>query len=331
MVTVRRAPLPAASAATTDAVVVRELRKSFGSRVVLRGLSFEVRTGEVFAFLGPNGAGKTTTVEILEGYMTPSSGNVSVLGCDPSGAGREWRERVGIVLQESQPDPGLTVRQLIDLYAGYYKRPIDPSRALAAVGLLEDEGRRSTQLSGGRRRRLDLALALVGDPDLLFLDEPTVGFDPAARRAMWVTIEELRSHGKTIFLTTHYLEEAERLADRIGVIVAGRLVALDNAANLGGRSHGASEIRFCVGPALRAVDLPPLIGPLVVEATPDGVLLRTHQPVACLETLFSWAHGRGFEFTDLDVRRPTLEDVYLRLTDTESVGDVDDVTTSVGD
>ena len=198
------------------------LRKSYGEVEAVRGIDLEVERGEIFAFLGPNGAGKTTTVEILEGFRPRSSGEVSVLGVDPADGTREWRDRIGIVLQESAPDPGLTVREALELYAGYYSQPRSVVETIALVGLEGKHDRQATSLSGGERRRLDFALALIGDPELIFLDEPTTGFDPSARRTAWDVIENLRDLGKTIFLTTHYMDEAERLADRIAVIVDGQ-------------------------------------------------------------------------------------------------------------
>src|SRR3954454_19251040 len=215
----------AGTAATESAIRVRALRKSYTDSEAVRGIDLDVRRGEIFAFLGPNGAGKTTTVEVLEGFRPRSGGDVSVLGVDPAQGTRSWRDRIGIVLQESAPDPGLTVRESLELYAGYYSEPRSVPETIALVGLAGKDSRQATSLSGGERRRLDFGLALIGDPELIFLDEPTTGFDPSARRTAWDVIENLRDLGKTIFLTTHYMDEAERLADRIAVIVAGQIVA----------------------------------------------------------------------------------------------------------
>ncbi|MBA3434333.1 MAG: ABC transporter ATP-binding protein, partial [Actinobacteria bacterium] len=227
----------------SNAIVAHELRKSYGGVEALRGVSFEVRSGEVFGLLGPNGAGKTTTVEILEGYRRRDSGEVSVLGHDPAAAPRALRERVGVVLQHSEFHPLLTVREVHRLFAGYYEHPRDMDDVIRLVGLEEKRDARVKTLSGGQKRRLDLGVALVGDPDLVFLDEPTTGFDPTARRAAWDLIRALRSLGKTILLTTHYLDEAQQLADRVAVIRAGRIVSLGTPAELIGDARKA-EIRF---------------------------------------------------------------------------------------
>ena len=237
-------------------IEVRGLRMSYGSVDAVSGIDLEVDAGEVFAFLGPNGAGKTTTVEILEGFRRRSAGEVSVLGMDPARAGGEWRARIGVVLQESQPEPELTVEECVSLYAGYYPRSRSIRDTLDLVGLADRSAMRCGQLSGGQRRRLDVALALIGDPELLFLDEPTTGFDPSARRAAWDVISGLRDLGKTIFLTTHYMEEAEHLADRIAVIAKGKIVAGGTAASIGERATKASTIRFTLPPAMSAADLP---------------------------------------------------------------------------
>ena len=225
-------------------ISVHGLRKRYGDNEAVRGIDLEVGHGEIFAFLGPNGAGKTTTVEILEGFRHASDGSISVLGADPWKAPSSWRERIGIVLQESAAEPGLTVRECLSLYAGYYRRPRDVEETLELVALREQGDQRATALSGGQRRRLDVALALIGDPELIFLDEPTTGFDPAARRAAWEVIAGLRELGKTILLTTHYMEEAERLADRIAVIAAGEIVAQGTPQTLGDRQRAASQIVF---------------------------------------------------------------------------------------
>jgi len=276
----------------SNAIVAHELRKSYGGVEALRGVSFEVRSGEVFGLLGPNGAGKTTTVEILEGYRRRDSGEVSVLGHDPAAAPRALRERVGVVLQHSEFHPLLTVREVHRLFAGYYEHPRDMDDVIRLVGLEEKRDARVKTLSGGQKRRLDLGVALVGDPDLVFLDEPTTGFDPTARRAAWDLIRTLRSLGKTILLTTHYLDEAQQLADRVAVIRAGRIVSLGTPAELIGDARKA-EIRFRRN------------GELVVVTTDD--------PTRTLHELTSDALASGRELEHLEVRRPTLEDVYLEL------------------
>ena len=260
----------------------------------MRGIDLEVMPGEVFAFLGPNGAGKTTTVEILEGYRKRSGGEVSVLGEDPERAGRDWRERIGIVLQSGRLDPYLTVRESLDLYAGYFRAPRPTDEVIALVGLEAEAEQRARRLSGGQQRRLDVGMALVGDPELLFLDEPTTGFDPSARRQAWDVIAGLRDLGKTVFLTTHYMDEAQRLADRVTIIAAGEIVARGTPEDLGDRESGATTIRY----------------------RSDGreVVVETTSPVRELHELTGAALERGEELEGLEVTRPSLEDVYLELT-----------------
>jgi ABC-2 type transport system ATP-binding protein len=295
-------------------VSVRGLRKRYGQFDAVAGIDLEVGRGEIFAFLGPNGAGKTTTVEILEGFRTRSGGEVSVLGVDPAEADAGWRERVGAVLQESNAEPGLTVRESLQLYSGYYRAPRDIDETIALVGLAEKADTLSPQLSGGQRRRLDVALALIGDPELIFLDEPTTGFDPSARRTAWHVIDGLRGLGKTVFLTTHYMDEAEQLADRIAVIAGGRIVAEGTPRSLGGRNRMAATIRFTLPDGTGADELPPDLRALL--AGEDGrVTLATETPLVHVAALAEWALGRGIDLPDLDVRRPTLEDVYLQLTE----------------
>src|SRR5436853_1520545 len=293
-----------------DAVIsVRGLRKTYGSKEAVAGIDLDVVRGEIFAFLGPNGAGKTTTVEILEGFRTRSAGEVSVLGADPAHAGGAWRDRVGAVLQESQPENGLTVRECLRLYAGYYSAPRDISETIALVGLEGKADDLAEQLSGGQRRRLDVALALIGDPELIFLDEPTTGFDPSARRNAWGAIAGLRDLGKTVFLTTHYMDEAENLADRIAVIAAGRIVAEGTPQTLGGRAGMAVRISFTLQPGIAVTELP-------FPAVSDNgrVAVESERPLADVGTLAEWAKARGVDLPDLDVRRPSLEDVHLQLT-----------------
>jgi ABC-2 type transport system ATP-binding protein len=287
---------------------VQGLRKRYGNVEAVAGIDLQVSRGEIFAFLGPNGAGKTTTVEILEGFRTRSAGEVSVLGVDPAHGHAAWRDRLGVVLQESQPEPGLTVRECLELYAGYYSRPRDVEETIALVGLDEKADAPAERLSGGQRRRLDVALALVGDPELIFLDEPTTGFDPSARRAAWGVVDGLRDLGKTVFLTTHYMDEAENLADRIAVIAAGRIVAEGTPATLGGRGQMPARIRFTLP---EGVEPPPGLA-----RQHDGhVLIESDTPLRELKLLADWALGHGIDLPDLDVRRPSLEDVYLELTE----------------
>jgi ABC-2 type transport system ATP-binding protein len=299
-----------------DAVIeVSGLRKDYGEHQAVRGIDLEVVRGEIFAFLGPNGAGKTTTVEILEGFRTASAGSVRVLGADPARASRTLRERIGIVLQESAPEAGLTVRECLSLYAGYYRAPRPVEETLSLVGLDTEADQRATTLSGGQRRRLDVGLALIGDPELIFLDEPTTGFDPSARRAAWDVIGGLRELGKTVFLTTHYMEEAERLADRIAIIAAGQIIAEGTPRTLGGRDTSEARITFTLPDGTTAAaDLPPLLAERAEEQHGGQVTLTSAAVAADLHTLSGWALERRFDLDDLEVRRATLEDVYLALT-----------------
>jgi ABC-2 type transport system ATP-binding protein len=281
------------------AIVASDLRKSYGAVEALRGVSFEVAEGEVFGLLGPNGAGKTTTVEILEGYRRRDGGRVSVLGSDPGDGPRELRERIGVVLQHSELTPLLTVREIHRQFAGYYASPRDVDDVIELVGLTEKRDARVKTLSGGQKRRLDLGVALVGDPDLVFLDEPTTGFDPAARRSAWEMIRSLRSLGKTILLTTHYLDEAQRLADRVAVIRAGEIVSIGTPAELIGDTR-TTEIRY--------------------RRDGEIVVLETDEPTRVLHELTAEALAGGRTLERLEVRRATLEDVYLELVDGESEG-----------
>jgi len=300
---------------TEPVVSVRGLTKRYGRREAVHGIDLDVHRGEIFAFLGPNGAGKTTTVEILEGFRACTDGEITVLGVDPATADGAWRDRVGVVLQESEPEPGLSVRECLELYAGYYRAPRDVDDTIALVGLTDRSDTLSSQLSGGQRRRLDVALALIGDPDIVFLDEPTTGFDPSARRAAWEVIAGLRQLGKTIFLTTHYMDEAEYLADRIAVLARGRIVAEGTPKTLGGRDRMTAAIRFTLPHRLAPRDLPDGLRPLA-EARADGTtVVRSESPLVHVQMLAEWALGRGVDLPDLDIRRPTLEDVYLTLTD----------------
>jgi ABC-2 type transport system ATP-binding protein len=277
-----------------NAVEVRELRKSYDGVEAVRGISFEIRAGEVFGLLGPNGAGKTTTVEILEGYRRPDGGEVSVLGVDPRRAGPDWRERIGVVPQSGDLYPNLTVIEHLELFAGYYTEPRPPREVMTLVGLERKAGSKFRTLSGGQKRRLDLGIALVGDPELLFLDEPTTGFDPGARRAAWETIRSLRSLGKTILLTTHYIEEAQQLADRVAVLRLGEIVAAGTPGELTAAAP-ASRISY--------------------RLNGEEVVTETEDPVRFLHELTARALRDGLRLEALEVRRPTLEDVYLALTE----------------
>jgi ABC-2 type transport system ATP-binding protein len=275
-------------------ISISGLRMSYGEIEAVRGIDLEVMPGEVFAFLGPNGAGKTTTVEILEGYRRRGAGEVTVLGEDPERGGRAWRERIGIVLQSNRLDPYLTVRESLGLFAGYFRAPRPVDEVISLVGLEGKAEDRASKLSGGQQRRLDVGMALIGDPELLFLDEPTTGFDPSARRQFWDVIAGLRDLGKTVFLTTHYMEEAQRLADRVTIIAAGEIVARGTPEDLGDRDRQGATIRYRV----------------------DGreIVVETRTLVKTLHELTGAALEKGEELEGLEVRRPSLEDVYLELT-----------------
>ena len=310
-----------ASAQAEPVISVRGLVKRYGSQEAVAGIDLDVRRGEIFAFLGPNGAGKTTTVEILEGFRQRTGGEISVLGHDPATAGGAWRGRVGVVLQDSEPEPGLSVRECLALYAGFYRAPRGIDETIAMVGLTGKAGMLATRLSGGQRRRLDFALALIGDPELIFLDEPTTGFDPSARRAAWDVIAGLRQLAKTIFLTTHYMDEAEYLADRIAVLSAGRVVAEGTPRTLGGRDHMTTAITFTLPDGLATRDLPEGLRPLAGPGPDGSTVLHSESPLVHLQMLGNWALGCGFDLPDLGAHRPTLEDVYLSLTGSTSAKD----------
>jgi ABC-2 type transport system ATP-binding protein len=302
------------------AIRVAGLRKRYGDVEAVRGIDFEVAEGECFALLGPNGAGKTTTVEILEGYRPRSAGEVEVLGFDPERSGVDFRERIGIVLQSSGIHRDLTVEEVVSLFGGYYPHPRPTAEVIELLGLEEKRGARTKTLSGGQQRRLDLALGIVGDPDLVFLDEPTTGFDPSARRRSWVLVDSLRSLGKTILLTTHYMDEAQNLADRVAVLAGGQIVASGSPASLGGRDVAEAMISFRLQPGTAPAELPPGL-PESLEVQDGRVSLRTTTPTRTLNVLTGWAVTRGEELEALAVTRPSLEDVYLRLTGVDGQAD----------
>jgi ABC-2 type transport system ATP-binding protein len=302
-----------------NAIEVTDLRKSYGEFEALRGVSFTVAVGEVFCLLGPNGAGKTTTTEILEGYRSRNAGSVSVLGLDPAHGPRQLREHVGIVLQSCGLQDDLTVTELLTMYRRYHLRERDVDELIELVELGEKRDARARELSGGQRRRLDLALALVGDPDLVFLDEPTTGFDPAARRHAWSTIRSLCQLGKTVFLTTHFMDEAQTLADRVAVMRDGVIVAEGKPEEIGGRDLRPTEIRFFLPPERSAADLPGLPG---AEVTSDRerVVVRTREVVAVTARITAWALEQEIELGHFSVTQPSLEDIYLALTGSDENG-----------
>ena len=293
------------------AIKVAGLAKSYGALQALGGIDLTVETGEIFAILGPNGAGKTTTVEILEGFVKRSAGEVSVLGHDPAKNDLSLKERIGVVSQETVADPFLTVREMTTMVAGSYPKPRPVAEIIAMVGLADKTNARAGKLSGGQKRRLDVALALVGDPELIFLDEPTTGFDPDARREAWAMIAGLRTLGKTIVLTTHYMEEAERLADRIAVIVGGKIIAEGAPSTLGGRSDASAKIRFQIEPG--HPPLPDTLSRLITSNRGDLIDLSARDPVKTLHELTSWAIAQGVTLEGLQVSRPSLEETYLSL------------------
>ncbi len=299
--------------APEPAIEIRGLRKAYGKVEAVRDVELTIAAGEVFALLGPNGAGKTTTVEICEGHRPRDGGEVRVLGFDPGRGGRAFRERIGIVLQSTGVDPYLTVRETVDLYAGYYPNPRETGEVLELTGLTDVAARRVGQLSGGQKRRVDLAVGLAGKPELLFLDEPTTGFDPAARRQAWEMVRGLRRIGTTILLTTHYLDEAQGLADRVAIIAGGRIVASGTPDTLSARGAGTTTIRFALPPGSGA---PPVEG---VRPADDGTgfALATDDPTRTLHALTGWALERGIPLDRLEVQRPSLEDAYLALTGDE--------------
>jgi ABC-2 type transport system ATP-binding protein len=303
-----------------SAITVSGLAKSYGGVQAVRGISFTVGRGEIFALLGPNGAGKTTTLEILEGFRGRDGGQADVLGLDPGdrATGRALRERIGLVLQDIAVEPYLTVRETIARNAGYYPAPRGVDEVITLVGLAGQERTKVRNLSGGRKRRLDLGLGLIGDPELLFLDEPTTGFDPAARRDAWQLVRSLRDSGTTILLTTHYMEEAQALADRVAVLSDGQVVAQGTLADIGGRAAAQTQIRFALPGGCVAADLPawarPGADPAGGPEPGDLVAVAVSEPTRALHELTTWALHRGLVLDQLTVEPPSLEDVYLRLT-----------------
>lgn len=297
------------------AIEVRDLRKAYGDLAAVNGLSFSVETGECVAILGPNGAGKTTTVEILEGFRDRDDGTVSVLGFDPQTGGTALRERIGTVLQSCGIERYLTVAEVVELHASYYPSPLAAADVLELVGLTDKAQSRVKTLSGGQQRRVDLALGIIGNPDLIFLDEPTTGFDPSARRAAWGVVDSLRSLGKTVLLTTHYMDEAQHLADRVIVMARGEIVAQGTPDQLGGRIERAARVRFVAPAGFAASDLPAGLTELfVADGTSGALVAETATPTALVHELTGWALARGEELQGLTVTHPSLEDVYLELT-----------------
>jgi ABC-2 type transport system ATP-binding protein len=305
---------------SASAISVRGLRKSYDEHEAVAGIDFEVGAGEVFGFLGPNGAGKTTTIEILEGYRTRSGGEVEVLGVDPGQPTREWRSRVGLVLQECELDPLLTVREAVSLFATFYPAPRPVNETIELTGLAAKRDARIGSLSGGQKRRVDVAIGIVGDPDLIFLDEPTTGFDPTARRDAWNMIEGLKALGKTVFLTTHYMDEAQHLADRVAILREGRIVAQGATSELGTSLGRRTVIGFRLNGALTAEEVRARVS-APIQIAGGEVSIETERPQADLLQLLSLAEERGVTLEELEVRRPSLEDVFLDLTRGEGDGE----------
>jgi ABC-2 type transport system ATP-binding protein len=303
--------------ADTAGVAVQDLRKGYGRTDALRGVTFDVRRGEIFALLGPNGAGKTTMIEILEGYRRRTSGEAHVLGADPGRPTRSWRERIGLVLQECELDPNLTVRETVRLFSSFYPAPAPVEDTIELAGLAGVGDVRVGRLSGGQRRRVDVAVGIAGDPELIFLDEPTTGFDPTARRAAWTMIDGLRGLGKTILLTTHYMDEAQRLADRIGILREGELVAIGSVEEIGAGLRTDALIHFRLPDGFAPHHIAAEAA-LPVEMEGDLVTIHAADPQAALYRLTSWATHEGVQLAGLEVIRPTLEDIFLELTAQET-------------
>lgn len=307
----RRAVVTARTAAVS-AVVIEKLVKRYGDRKVVDGLDLEIANGEVFALLGPNGAGKTTTVEILEGFRQRTDGSVTVLGQDPERGNDSWRARIGVVLQSSGAFEELTALECLRQFASVFEDPVPAVEAIELVGLTDSANQRIAKLSGGQKRRLEVACGIVGRPELLFLDEPTTGLDPEARRGAWDLVSRLASEGTTILLTTHYLDEAEALADRVGVIIDGCMVALGSPAQLAAPVAGSAEIRL-LGDE-RLTDVPSDLAGSYHRNADGDLVVETREPTRCVEQLIAWGRANGVdELPGLSVRRPTLEDVYLTL------------------
>jgi ABC-2 type transport system ATP-binding protein len=302
-----------AEASAGTAISVEDLHMSYGPNEAVRGISFEVAAGEVFGFLGPNGAGKTTTIEILEGYRKRTKGEVSVLGTDPGRATRQWRARIGLVLQECELDPTLTVRELVTLFAAFYPSPSSVDETIELVGLRDKRDARVGTLSGGQRRRVDVAVGIIGDPELVFLDEPTTGFDPSARRDAWNMIAGLKDLGKTVFLTTHYMDEAQHLADRVAILRHGELAAVGDLAEIGAGTGAHAVIRFRIPEGTSADEIRAAVEePL--ELSGDIATIKVDSPQRPLYRLTGWAEQRGVVLEGLEAVHPTLEDIFLELT-----------------
>lgn len=296
-------------------IEVKGLVKSYGDVEAVKGIDFHVDRGEVFALLGPNGAGKTTTTEILEGYRTRTAGEIGVLGHDPAKRERSLRAKIGIVLQSTGIDPFLTVRETIDMYSGYYPKRLETDHVIEVVGLKEKRDTRVNKLSGGQQRRLDVAIGLAGDPELLFLDEPTTGFDPSARRNAWELVKSLVALGKTVFLTTHFMDEAQYLADRVAVIARGEVVAEGTPDTIAGRDQMTPKIRIRVP---SGADAPPAAGPALADGS---FAMSTADPTRVLHDLTAWALEHGYAFETIEVQRPSLEDIYLEITGGEDAAE----------
>src|SRR5436305_7902020 len=295
------------------AIHVRDLHKSYGEHEAVRGIDLDIEVGEIFGFLGPNGAGKSTTIEILEGYRQRTQGEAWVLGADPGRPTRTWRERIGLVLQESELEPTLTVRETVTMFSDFYPRPRPVDETIELGGLEEKRDARIGTLSGGQRRRADVAVAIVGDPDLIFLDEPTTGFDPSARREAWNMIEGLKGLGKTIFLTTHYMDEAQHLADRVVILRQGEIVAHGKPDDLGDSLGSTSEVRFRPPEGVTVEQLKQVVHE-DLAASGSEVSFRTENAQKALFELTGWAERHHVQLADIEVQRPTLEDIFLQLT-----------------